>query len=63
METFPSKRGQSRFRHHHLARGPTLAREASGDVTERPSFGFFIGKSYDDHDWSIMAFANFGKPA
>jgi hypothetical protein len=61
MKTLRGKGGQSRFRHHHLARCPTLAREASGDVTESLSLRFLIGKSYDDHDWSLMAFMNFGK--
>jgi len=63
MKTFRGERGQSCFRHHHLARCPALAREASGDETERPSFGFLIAKSNDDYAGNLMAFANSSKPA
>ena len=62
MKAFRRQRGQCSVGDHYFSRCPTLAREAPGDKTECPSFGFLIGKSYDDHAGSIMALANSSKP-
>ena len=62
MKAFRRQRGQCSVGDHYFSRCPTLAREASGDVTERPPFGVLIGKSYDYHAWSIMALGSSSKP-